>query len=818
MSAAWFRLRIELRRGGWFVVAGMVLLLGVTGGTVLVAAAGARRGASAFERLQHQTRASTILVNPNWRTDDDVAARVRSMAGQVRSLPGVDAATTVMGLVVVPAGARADRLDGLAFLAGSDEASLRDVDVPVVRAGRLPHQDRPDEAFANPAGAAAAHLHVGDSLDVVAISATDMRQDVQSNDQLLAEVRAGRLGTRHRLRLVGIGETAGDVVPGAELPSVLLTSAFQRRDHLEPAFAGLGVRLAPSTDGSRFIQRVQSMEPTRSIDFQTLAADRDTVHRAVTPHVVALAIFAVVLLIGAMAAVGQTFARRAVGEARDDATLDAVGMRFAERRLVDWMRLGIVLVGGIVLAVVGAILASPAMPVGVARSVEPNPGVSVDWVVLAPGALLLAVAVGGASVLATLRAVRPRTRVARRTRTTRWIDTPTTSRPAGLGIRFAFRSTGRLGGTRPATTIVTAGLAVALVTGSLTFAASLARFVDTPSAYGNAFDADAHLADAPPNQQATYRNRLGPALVQRRDVAAVSELYSGAVHLSSGVVPGDGIRFRKGRAAAPTLVAGRLPDRTGEVALGASTMRAEGVGLGGRVTMTDAAGHARRERVVGQVVLPGIEQYTGSDEAALGVGALLPLRELVALTGVRSPDGPTAVLVNLRRGTSIAALRTSIARRFGPDAFVVLGPHRPADVTSVRRVQSAPTVLAWLFALLGIVTVGHGLVVAARRRRHDLAILRTLGLSPGRGAALVAWQAATVGIVAVVAGVPLGLLAGRLAWSTLSQQLGIVPTLVVPLVAIAAVVIGALLAAVTVVAIPARAVARLRLGEALRSE
>jgi hypothetical protein len=458
------------------------------------------------------------------------------------------------------------------------------------------------------------------------------------------------------------------------------------------------------------------------------------------------------------------------------------------------------------------------MPVGVARSVEPHPGVSVDWVVLAPGALLLAVAVGGASVVATLRAVRPRARVARRTRTTRWIDTPTTSRPAGLGIRFALQSTGRLGGPRPATTIVTAALAVALVSGSLTFAASLARFVDTPSAYGYAFDAEAQLADAPPEQQATYEDRLGPALVHRGDVAAVSELYSGAVHLSSGVVPGDGIRFRKGRNAAPTLVAGRLPEGTGEVALGASTMRAEGVGLGGRVTVTDADGHARYERVVGEVVLPGIEQYAGSDEAALGVGALLPLRELVAVTGVRPTGGPTAVLMTLRRGASLAGLRTSIARRFGPDAFVVLGPHRPADVTSVRRVQSAPTLLAWLFALLGIVVVGHGLVVAARRRRSDLAILRTLGLSPGRGAALVAWQAATVAIVAVVVGVPVGLLAGRFAWSTLSRQLGIVPTLVVPVVAIAAVALGALLAAGVIVALPARAIARLRLGEALRAE
>ena len=49
--------------------------------------------------------------------------------------------------------------------------------------------------------------------------------------------------------------------------------------------------------------------------------------------------------------------------------------------------------GGAAAAVGVAVLASPLMPLGLARIAEPDPGVSADWLVLGIGALATLVAV-----------------------------------------------------------------------------------------------------------------------------------------------------------------------------------------------------------------------------------------------------------------------------------------------------------------------------------------------------------------------------------------------------------------------------------------
>ena len=52
-----------------------------------------------------------------------------------------------------------------------------------------------------------------------------------------------------------------------------------------------------------------------------------------------------------------------------------------------------------------------------------------------------------------------------------------------------------------------------------------------------------------------------------------------------------------------------------------------------------------------------------------------------------------------------------------------------------------PTLLAGLVVLLGVAAVGNALVNSVRKRRRDLAILRTIGLVRRQVAAVVAWQA-----------------------------------------------------------------------------
>src|ERR1700753_3524337 len=70
MSVVWAWLRLDLRRR-WQSLAVLTLLVVIAGGTVITALAGARRGASALERLQTNTLPLTSGVLPqqagfNW--------------------------------------------------------------------------------------------------------------------------------------------------------------------------------------------------------------------------------------------------------------------------------------------------------------------------------------------------------------------------------------------------------------------------------------------------------------------------------------------------------------------------------------------------------------------------------------------------------------------------------------------------------------------------------------------------------------------------------------------------------------------------------
>jgi putative ABC transport system permease protein len=66
------------------------------------------------------------------------------------------------------------------------------------------------------------------------------------------------------------------------------------------------------------------------------------------------------------------------------------------------------------------------------------------------------------------------------------------------------------------------------------------------------------------------------------------------------------------------------------------------------------------------------------------------------------------------------------------------------------------------------------LLTSVRRRRRDLAILQTLGFRRGQVAATVAWQALTLAGIALLIGVPLGILIGRLGWAAFAYRLGVV--------------------------------------------
>jgi predicted lysophospholipase L1 biosynthesis ABC-type transport system permease subunit len=176
---------------------------------------------------------------------------------------------------------------------------------------------------------------------------------------------------------------------------------------------------------------------------------------------------------------------------------------------------------------------------------------------------------------------------------------------------------------------------------------------------------------------------------------------------------------------------------------------------------------------------------------------------------------PALFVVRFAPGADPSQAIARLRRDFGG---TVIGSRPHSDVRNVRRVEYLPGLLAVVVALLAVGTVAHALVSSVRRRRRDMAILRTLGFVRGQVSAMVAWQATTFALVALLAGLPLGVAAGRWAWRLTAEQLGVASPPVWPLLPMLAIAAGTVVAANLLAAPRGWVAGRLRPALVLHSE
>ena len=69
---------------------------------------------------------------------------------------------------------------------------------------------------------------------------------------------------------------------------------------------------------------------------------------------------------------------------------------------------------------------------------------------------------------------------------------------------------------------------------------------------------------------------------------------------------------------------------------------------------------------------------------------------------------------------------------------------------------SQPLALALAVAGAAVLSLALALLASVRQRRHELALLKTLGLTRRQVLAAVAWQASMILVIAALIGVPLG--------------------------------------------------------------
>jgi ABC-type antimicrobial peptide transport system permease subunit len=175
-------------------------------------------------------------------------------------------------------------------------------------------------------------------------------------------------------------------------------------------------------------------------------------------------------------------------------------------------------------------------------------------------------------------------------------------------------------------------------------------------------------------------------------------------------------------------------------------------------------------------------------------------------------------LIRFRNGVDKARAIAGLDRQVTDTGNAVSAPEKPVDLVNFGRVQNLPLLLAALLGSLAVATLAHLLVTSIRRRRRDLAVLKTLGFSSRQVRGTVASQATTLGFVAALVGIPVGLAVGRWVWIFFAHELGIVPRPAVPLFTFVVLATATLVIANAVAILPGRAAARVRPAIVLRSE
>jgi ABC-type antimicrobial peptide transport system permease subunit len=185
---------------------------------------------------------------------------------------------------------------------------------------------------------------------------------------------------------------------------------------------------------------------------------------------------------------------------------------------------------------------------------------------------------------------------------------------------------------------------------------------------------------------------------------------------------------------------------------------------------------------------------------------------------LRNTVAPAAGLASVQ-GIANAATRIMAANPSDAGAtYLVLTVQQPAEIVSYRSTGATPVVLASGLATGASVALGLTLVASVRRRRRDLALLKTLGFTRLQLASAVAWQASVNALTGAVVGVPLGIALGRWLWDLFARAIFAVADPSVPVLQVVIVAAAALVLANVVAAVPGRMAARTPTALLLRAE
>ena len=811
----------------------LALLVGLLGAVALSAVAGARRTATAYGRYLAASRVSDVFVGvPGILPGVPVLEPV----SLISSLPGVVSHVAFIGVYAYPVvHGHLNR----SFLTDGVNASLDGEwfrqDRMTVLAGRLPGLDSTSEIVLTPLTAQMFGTGVGGHVSY-------------AYHRVNAEGLPTRRPFTRTYRVAAIAEMPpaladesdqgeGGILPPGATRQVLTTFSY----------ASVGLRLAHGSAGIPRLERDlaglaaslqrQVRQATRQdwpdLGFQVARPDlvHGQVQQAIRPEVTALTIFGVVAELALLVLAGQGLAQMLSRTTPDIAVIRALGGTRAQAALAAGLPGAASVLGGVILAVVGAVALSPLAPVGPVRRLDPSRGVQADWLVLGTGAALIAVLLGGLLAFLAARSVRrPRGAAAARSSVmARKAAAAGLPAAAVEGIRLAVEPGSGRSPVPARSALLGSIAAVTAVVAAVVFGASLTGLVSHPARYGWNWDlliqAEGGVGSFAPGSMARLV-RGQPA------VAGWSEMAFTELPVNGRSIPVLGLRRHSGSVQPPTT-SGRPLSGPDQIELGRVTLAELGKRIGDSVRIGTGR-FAQTVTIVGTVTLPSFGLIT-AEHVSLGRGAMLPEDTLLATEGLTGqhptsaatahPAFPSAVAIDLAPGTT-ARQRARLVDRIvsaSPDqtpggTYELRRDHAlAAAIVNAQQLGRQPLALALGLAVAAMLSLALTVLGSVRRRRGELALMKTLGMTRGQVRSVIAWQTTFTVAVAAAIGSPLGVLAGRWAWRSFAGSLGVAPVTEVPALALVLGLVVLVVAGNLLASAPAAMAARTPPGRWLRA-
>ena len=839
---AWYRYRATFARQltGYLTV---VLLIGLIGGIAMAAVAGARRTQSSYPNFLASTNPSALTMAV-YSIGLSSTKKSFPLQSKISHLPGVKKVVSAIAPpVVVLAANGAPRLSSLSNITtvGSLNGMLLTQDKLAISTGRAANPKRANEIVMSAGAARILGVHVG---QIVPMGFYTQAQQNQSG-----------FGTpREKPRLKVLARLVGIAVLNTQLVqddvdqtfgTVILDPALMRRLHrlapgsLPTAIYGIQLDQVHSNIAEVERELIGVVPHGATYEFHVTSSVTSQVELAIKPESVALGAFGVIAALVCLVLAAQAISRHLRRGDVDRRIMRALGTSPAAEIIEDLIGVLFAVVLGTVLAVALATSLSPLAPLGPVRPVYPGGGIVLDWTVLGLGVTILVVGLGAIALAQSYRGASHRLRDRNRS-FRRGAGISRVVRAAGLpvagvvGVHFAFEPGQGRSAVPVRSVLVGTVLAVAMVVATLTFASGLSSLISRPPLYGWNWD---YLL-APTNNVPPKAVSL---LKHDPEVAAWSGADYTDIEIDNQEVPilTENLRAK----VSPPILSGHGVDAKNQIVLGAATLQMLHKRIGQTVSVSlgtkkDAPAYipATPLVIVGTATLPavGYSSYV-AEHTSMGTGAIMPLGFFPKGFGNSGPDpnlsGPELVFVRMRSDVSAAAGRANLQRianaadkiftadknTFGNDVSVE-GVLRPVQIVNYRSVGATPILLAVGLAFGALLALGLTLISSVRRRRRDLAMLKTLGLTRRQLAAAVAWQSTTTALVGVVIGIPLGIAIGRELWTLFARSINAVPAPTVPVLSVVIVGAGTLVFANLVAALPGRSAARTPAALVLRAE